>query len=130
MPLRTYVILLACAVTVAIGSIAMSWSFGPHHQLEQTLQTMLQDDTEGSVRRNFSPFCAVGSCPKVSMTSTLPVDASQAESIVRLALARQSFDTEYDDGWYRSTRPGTSIRYRILRDGSLARIEWEAAPRF
>lgn len=126
MPLRSLFVILACIATTATGAVAMSWRYGPHHNLETVVAGMLTIDTPVSgPERNLSPYCFTGSCPRVEITTRLDRNLSETERWVRKALERRGYEAVDGGASYRLD--GVRISYDITKDGSSgARIHWSA----
>lgn len=129
MPFRSVVILCLCALAVGVAAVAGSRTYGPHHYLEERIDEILEsDEDDGDVGRNLSPYCFLGSCPKVSKRTRFSGSVREVESAVLDGLRRHQYSAAFGGaGWRTYVRNDATIRYRIGRseDGG-ATLYWEA----
>lgn len=126
MPLRSFLIIIACVATTIFGAVSMSWKYGPHHDLELAVAGLLSSDIPVSgPERNLSPYCFTGSCPRVEITTRLERSVNETERWVREALERRGF--EPTDGGRAYLLDGIQVSYAVEKDGaSGAHIRWKA----
>jgi len=126
--MRTFLIIALCAALTGGGTVGASWVAGPHKSLQNELETMLSDDLGlTDVSRNFSPYCALGSCPKVSAQSLVKLEPSGAVARIRQELLRREYVAgDGDPIWKEYTRKGVILKYRVEpSDGEVSRVFWE-----
>ncbi len=126
--MRSFLVISVCFLLTCVGAVAISWTYGPHQQLQKELDMVLNDDTKLSdVKRNYSPYCALGSCPKVAATTELNLDPAKAAERLRRAMDQREFAAgDGDPVWSEYSRKGLILRYQITQiEGGSSRISWE-----
>lgn len=113
--MRTLLVILACFTVTCVGAVAMSWGVGPHRVLLNEIDTVLDDDSNlVEVERNYSPYCFIGSCPKVAARSEVQLGPSEASSAIRVALLRRGYSPgDGDPVWSEYSRKGQILRFRV-----------------
>jgi len=129
MPFRSVVIWCFCTLAVGVAAVIGSRTYGPHRYLEDRIDEILEgDEAEGGVGRNLSPYCFLGSCPKVSKRTRFSGGTREAERSILEGLRRYQYSAALgESGWRTYARDDAEIRYRIGRseDGG-AILYWEA----
>jgi hypothetical protein len=134
MPLRSFIVVIVCAVLVAGAAILSSRTVGLHKMMQNRIEEILPNDTTiGGVERNLSPYCFLGACPKVAMRTKVPYMVGETERLILMNLRKYQYTASGGSGLWRTyIRSKNQIRYRLERyaDGSGTLIYWEASPRF
>jgi hypothetical protein len=129
MPFRSYVIIGLCLIITGVGSVGMSWTYGPHKSLEAQIEEVLSNDSDPiSLSRNFSPYCALGTCPKVSATTRVQGGISDVDRDIKEALNRRQYSSVDGGGKWTPYQLGDLyVRYWVERiDTQTVLVHWES----
>lgn len=131
MPFRSFAIIAVCVTIIATAAIGTSRLYGTHRALEDRIDELVSvDSAVGKVKKNLSPYCFLGSCPKVSKTTETDLDITETERLVLSGLRRYQYEPGVGTKQWRSyNRAKTVLRIRIERrgDGFGSVIYWEAS---
>ena len=131
MPLRSLVVVAVCAVIIATAAVGSSRFVGAHKILEDRIDELVSNDTGvGKVKKNLSPYCFLGACPKVSKVTETDLDIAETERLVLAGLRRYQYEPGTgSQQWRAYNRANTTIKSRIERKGSGegSVIYWEAS---
>jgi hypothetical protein len=129
MPFRSYIIIGLCLIITGVGIVGISWTYGSHKNLETQIEEFLSNDTDPiHLSRNYSPYCALGACPKVSATTRVQGGIADVDRDIQESLSRYQYKSVDGGGkWAPYQRGDLYVRYWVERlDSQTVLVHWES----